>query len=124
MWRYGQDTPYVPSTLVYEDRIYFLKGNRGILSCLDARTGEPVYTRQRLEGISEVYASPVAANGCVYLTGRGGTTLVIKSGDEYKVLSRNSLDDYVDASIALSGGRLYIRGRNSLYCISEEKMSE
>jgi outer membrane protein assembly factor BamB len=124
VWRYGQDTPYVPSTLVYEDRIYFLKGNRGILSCLDARTGEPVYTRQRLEGISEVYASPVAANGCVYLTGRGGTTLVIKSGDEYKVLSRNSLDDYVDASIALSGGRLYIRGRNSLYCISEEKMSE
>ena len=49
---------------------------------------------------------------------------MIKSGDEYKVLSRNSLDDYVDASIALSGGRLYIRGSNSLYCISEEKMSE
>ena len=61
VWSYDQDTPYVPSTLVYNDKIYFMKGNRGILSVLDARIGEPIYTRQRLEGISAIYASPVAA---------------------------------------------------------------
>ncbi len=53
-------TPYVPSPLVYVDKLYFLKVNTGILSCLDATTGD-VHYQQRLDGISNVYASPVGA---------------------------------------------------------------
>ena len=118
VWSYDQDTPYVPSPLVYGGKIYFLKGNRGILSCLDAKTGKAVFVRQRLAGISGIYASPVAADGRIYLTGRDGTTLVIDGGAEFKVLATNKLDEAIDASTAVVGDQLFIRGSRSLYCIS------
>jgi outer membrane protein assembly factor BamB len=118
VWSYHQDTPYVPSALIYDGKIYFLKSNRGILTCLDARTGEEIYTRQRLEGISSIYSSPVAGNGKIYLTGRDGTTLVIDAGREFTVIGTNRIDERVDASIALVGDQMFIRGSHSLYCIS------
>lgn len=104
----------MPSALVSDGRIYFLKGNRGVLTCLDAITGKEIYSRQRLEGISSIYASPVAGGGKVYLTSRDGTTLVIDGGNEYKLLATNKLDEPVDASMALVGSQMFIRGSHSL----------
>jgi outer membrane protein assembly factor BamB len=65
-------------TLLYDGLLYFLKNNAGILSAFDATSGRPHYQAQRIEGIPEVYSSPVAAQGRVYITGRDGTTVVLR----------------------------------------------
>jgi outer membrane protein assembly factor BamB len=103
--------------MLYDSFLYFLKSNSGILSVLDAKTGTPHYQLQRLNGISEVYASPVAARGRVYLTSRDGTTLVIRHGAAFDVLATNTLDDGFDASAALVDGDIYLRGYRYLYAI-------
>ena len=118
VWSYSQDTPYVPSPLLYGDALYFLKGNKGILSCLNAQTGEVHYGPQRLADVANVYASPVGANGRVYLAGRDGNVLVFKGGPEFAVLATNSLEDGFDASPVAVDGELYLRGRQFLYCIA------
>ncbi|MEK7728064.1 MAG: PQQ-binding-like beta-propeller repeat protein, partial [candidate division KSB1 bacterium] len=115
IWQYPQDTPYVPSPLLYGDKIYFLKVNSGILSCLNAKTGAVHYGPQRLEEIANIYASPVAAAERVYLTGRDGMTLVLKHGATFEVLACNQLDDAIDASPAIVERELYLRGRKFLY---------
>ena len=97
-WTLDRDTPYVPSPLLYEDTLYILKSNSGILSAFDAKTGTPHYQVQRLPGVPNVFASPVAAGGRVYIPGREGTTLVIRHGPTFEVLATNTLDDGFDAS--------------------------
>jgi outer membrane protein assembly factor BamB len=77
------------------------------------------YGPQRIEGLDEVFSSPVGAAGRVYITDRTGNTLVLKHGTTFEVLGRNSLSDGVDASVAVAGGEIYLRGYKSLYCISE-----
>jgi outer membrane protein assembly factor BamB len=117
-WTLDRDTPYVPSPLLYDGVLYLLKSNSGILSAFDARTGKPHYQLQRLEGIAEVFASPVGASGRVYVTGRDGTTLVIRHGPTYEVIARNTLDDGFDASPALVDNEIYLRGYKYLYGIA------
>ena len=119
-WTYDRDTPYVPSPLLYGDYLYFLKVNKGLLSCLNAKDGSSLYGPVRLEGIQNIYSSPIAADGRVYLTGRSGTTMVLQNGPDFKVLATNQLDDKIDASGAIAGTELYLRGHNYLYCISED----
>jgi outer membrane protein assembly factor BamB len=118
VWTLDRDTPYVPSPLLYDGILYLLKTNSGILSAFDARTGKPHYQLQRLEGIPEVFASPVGAQGRMYLTGRDGVSLVIRNAPTFEVLAKNSLDDGFDASPALVDNELYMRGYKSLYCIA------
>ena len=113
-------TPYVPSPLLYDDLLYFTGGNKGILSVINAKTGEPVINRTRLEGVANIYASPVGAADRVYLTSREGNTLVIKKGPELDILSTNKLDDVFDCSPILVGNQIFLRGRENLYCISAE----
>jgi len=117
-WALDRDTPYVPSPLLHDGFLYVLKGNAGILSVFDAKTGTPHYQVQRLPGITEVYASPVAAQNRVYVTGREGTTLVIRHGGSFAVLARNTLDDGFDASPALVDDHIYLRGYHYLYDIA------
>jgi outer membrane protein assembly factor BamB len=119
-WSLDRDTPYVPSPLLYDGILYFLKSNNGILSAFDARTGKPHYQNQRLEGVPNVFASPVGAKGRVYLPGRDGTTLVIKNGPAFEVLAKNTLADGFDASPALVDKEIYMRGYRYLYCIAAE----
>jgi outer membrane protein assembly factor BamB len=118
LWRYDQDTPYVPSPLLYAGGLYFLKSNSAILTRLDAGTGEKHFSA-RLEGLDTVYASPVAAADRVYVTDRKGATAVIGAGRDMKVLAVNTLDDGFDASPALADGDIYLRGRRHLYRITE-----
>jgi outer membrane protein assembly factor BamB len=118
LWRYDQDTPYVPSPLLYSGGLYFMKSNSAILTRLDAASGAKQFSG-RLEGLENVYASPVGAADRVYVTDRKGVTAVLGAGPELKVLAVNRLDDGFDASVALAGEDLYLRGRKYLYRISE-----
>jgi outer membrane protein assembly factor BamB len=118
VWTLDRDTPYVPSPVIVDGTLYFLKTNSGILSAFDARTGKPHYQNQRLEDVPNVFASPVSAQGRVYIPGREGTTIVIRSGPKYEVLAKNTLDDGFDASPALVDGEIFMRGQKYLYCIA------
>ena len=118
VWQLDRDTPYVPSPLLYDDALYLLKSNDGILSAFDPLTGVPHYALERLRGVPNVFASPVGAAGRVYIAGRDGTTLVIRHGPRYEVLAANVLDDGFDASPALVDDELYLRGYRHLYKIA------
>lgn len=119
-WRYNRGTPYVPSPLLTDGRLWFTQANDALLTTLDVKTGKPVLDRVRLPGLSSLYASPVAAAGRVYLVGRDGTTLVLEQADQLKVLATNRLDDTIDASPAIAGKELFLRGEKFLYCIAAE----
>jgi outer membrane protein assembly factor BamB len=119
LWEVGRDTPYVPSPLLYGDFLYLTKSNSGILSVLDKKSGQVHYGPLRLERISEIYASPVGAAGRVYILGRDGNALVLENGAEHKILARNSLEDGFDASPAIVGQEMYLRGYRYLYKIAE-----
>ena len=84
VWTLDRDTPYVPSPLLYDGILYFLKSNNGLLSAFDAKTGTPHYQLQRLDETPEVFASPVGAAGRVYITGRDGKTVVLKHGNDVR----------------------------------------
>jgi outer membrane protein assembly factor BamB len=117
-WRHDRDTPYVPSPLLVDDLLYVVKVNSGILSCFDKKTGQPHYEAERLDGLREIYASPVAAKDRVYVLGRDGVCLVLKKSPKLEMLATNKLDDRTDASMALAGRELFVRGREYLYCIA------
>jgi outer membrane protein assembly factor BamB len=117
-WTYNQDTPYVPSALLMNKRLYFVENTKPIMTCLDVKTGKPLYDKTRLSGIDGIYSSIVGAGGHVYIVGRNGTTLVLKDGTEFKEVSKNELDEGFDASPAIAGDELYLRGRSHLYCIA------
>ena len=120
VWTLDRDTPYVPSPVLSDGILYFLKTNSGILSAFVAETGVAHYQNQRIPGLSNVFSSPVAAQGRVYFTGRDGTTVVIRSGEGFEVLATNTLDDGFDASPALVDDDIYLRGYQYLYAISEQ----
>lgn len=119
-WSHNKSTPYVPSPLLYGNRIYFLAGNNGMLSCFDTKSGKPLIDAARLEGIQGVYASPVGAANRVYVVGRNGATLVLKNSDKLEILATNRLDEKFEVSPALAGRELYLRGHEFLYCLAEK----
>ncbi|MHC4400728.1 MAG: outer membrane protein assembly factor BamB family protein [Planctomycetota bacterium] len=116
-WEHHRGTPYVPSPLLCDGLLYFTKSNSPILSILSARSGEPLIDGARLPGLTSIYASPVAAAGRVYFVGRDGAALVVQQGPELKVLATNKLDDPIDASPAVVGRQMFLRGAGHLYCI-------
>jgi outer membrane protein assembly factor BamB len=120
-WQLNRGTPYVPSPLLHQGKLYFCQGNDARLSCVDAATGEVHYTQERIEGLAGVYASPVGVADRIYLTGRRGATAVLAAGPELKVLAVNQLDDPIDASPAVVGDELFLRSHHHLYCIASEK---
>ncbi len=108
----------MPSPILYDGNLYILKTNSAILSAFDAKTGKPHYQLQRLEGLNEVFSSPVGAQGRVYITGRDGMTLVIRNSPKFEILAKNVLEDGIDASPALVDNSIYIRGYKYLYAIA------
>ncbi len=120
LWHHDRGTPYVPSPLLYDGLLYFTRSNSGVLSCLDAKTGEPLIEGTRLPGLSSLYASPVGAAGRVYFVARDGTALVIKHQPKLEILAANRLDDPIDASPAVAGSQMFLRGKSHLYCIARK----
>ncbi len=119
-WRHEGQTPYVPSPLLFDGRLYFLFNNRAVLTCLDAKTGENIYGPERIEAIQGVYASPVAAKDRIYIAGRDGKSVVLKAGPKFEIIATNVLDDEFDASPVIVDNELYLRGTRRLYCIAAD----
>lgn len=117
LWKKDRGTPYIPSPLLYDGLLFYNQSNQSILTCLNSKTGDVVFGPERIGQLSNIYASPVGAAGRVYITDRGGKTLVLRRSRELEVLAENQLDDRFDASPALAGRQLFLRGSEYLYCI-------
>lgn len=127
-WRVDQHTPYVPSPLLIDGRLYFTKSLSAILNCLDVQTGEMIFKNAqgnpdpvRLPDLKRMYASPVAVQDRIYLTSREGVTLVIRNSTAFEVISTNRLTEEIDASPAIAGDQIFLRGKKHLYCIERLK---
>jgi outer membrane protein assembly factor BamB len=121
LWTKHRGTPYVPSPILYDGLLYFTQSNQALLSCVNTKSGKTYIDRTRLKGLTNIYASPVGADGRIYLNDRSGVTLVLKRSRELKVIAKNELGEQIVSSSALAGNQLFIRGRRFLYCISEKK---
>lgn len=121
VWRRDRDTPYVPSPVLYDDSLCFLKHYQGLLTCVEARSGKTLFGPQRLEGVRNVYASLVGAAGRIYITDLDGATAVVEHGADFRQLALNRLDDSFAASPAIAGDTIYLRGLHHLYAIGESK---
>ena len=118
LWTYNQDTPYTPSPVLMEGKLYFIKNNNSLMTCFDVKSGAVIYSNQKLEGVSDMFSSPTDANGKIYITTKD-IVLVIKTDSEYKLLSSVKLDDKFHSSPVIVGNELILKGFNSLYCFSE-----
>lgn len=119
LWKVSKGTPYVPSPLLSNGKLYFTAGNTNLMTVLDTKTGKPVGEQERLNAKS-FYGSPVAAAGRIYFTSQEGTTLVYKEGEKLELLATNKLNDAIDASPALVGKQIFLRSHGRLYCIEKD----
>ncbi|MCR9292137.1 MAG: PQQ-binding-like beta-propeller repeat protein [bacterium] len=120
-WTRNDAAPYVASATLYQGQLYLTKSRDGIMTSVDATNGEVLIPQTRLPGIKDMYASPVSAGGRIYFTGRNGVTTVIQHGKEFEVVAENDLGEPVDASPAIYGDEIFIRGAEHLYCISQSQ---
>ncbi|MEO6245113.1 MAG: PQQ-binding-like beta-propeller repeat protein [Opitutaceae bacterium] len=119
LWNQRKSTPYVPSPVLSGDRIFFSKSNDAYLSCVNALTGEFQFQDQPIEGMRGIYASPVVANGLLYVVGRDGMVAVLKDAAKFEIVAKNKLTDSFDASPVAVDRELFLRGHEFLYCIAE-----
>ena len=115
VWKTKRGGPHVPTPVVVDD-LYYITNDTGIATCIDALTGEVAY-QKRLK--HKFTSSPLAADGKVYMTNERGVTYVIRQGREFEILAVNSIDEPVLASMAVLDGRIYLRGKQHLFAISD-----
>ncbi len=120
-WREPRGVPEVPSPLVYRDRLYIVK-NGGIVISREAATGKRVF-EGRLGAGGGYYASPVAADGRIYVASDVGVVTVLEAADTLKVLARTDLEEAILATPAIAGGNLYVRTARHLYAFGERSRS-
>jgi outer membrane protein assembly factor BamB len=121
-WSLDRDGPYLPTPLAYGDYLYVCQNN-GVLACHVARTGERVY-RQRLGVGGAFSASPVAADGKLYVSGEDGNIFVVRTGPRFELLATNDLGELVMATPALSQGRMFIRTQHHLVAVGDTSSPE
>ncbi len=116
LWSFdnGPDVP----TPVTDGTYVYVVNDRGIMWCLDAKTGKEIYGRQRLRPAT-YSGSPVLADGKIYITNEDGVTSVVKAGPTFEVLAENDFDDYTLSSPAVSEGQIFIRTATQLYCLGK-----
>lgn len=116
VWQNTKGNSYTPSPVLHDGLLYFVTDN-GILSAIDASTGEQKY-QERLPGTYSLKASPVAANGNLYISTEQGDILVVKMGPKFEIVSVNKMEDeFFIATPAIADGEIYIRGKNTLYLV-------
>jgi len=118
-WTYEKGVAYVPSPIMVGDYVYIIS-DRGIMTCLEAKTGKVIYEGARVPVPASFTASPVAFEDKILLTSEDGYTFVLKAGTKPEVIRTNSLGEPIFASPALAGGKIYIRALNHLYCIGSK----
>jgi outer membrane protein assembly factor BamB len=121
VWTNTRGNSYTPSPVLHNGILYFLTDN-GQISAFDAASGKPYYHQQRLPKPYNFKASPVLVNGRLYLASEEGDVIVLKAGPQYEVLAINTLtDQFFVSTPAVSGGEIFLRGHNTLFCVSERK---
>ncbi len=115
-WSRSRSGPSTASPVVYRGQVYVL--DRG-LSSYDAKTGEPIYSRERLTGARGFTSSPWAYDGKIFCLDEDGRTFVVQAGKEFKVLGSNRIDEMCWSSPAVADGMLLLRGRDHLFCIKK-----
>ena len=118
VWSQPQAAPYNTSPIIYGDYYYTLL-DRGFFTCHDARTGEEIYGRQRIQVGAAFTSSPWAYDGKIFVLSEDGDTYVIRAGSMFEVLGRNSLNEFSMATPAIAHGSLFIRTASRLYRITE-----
>jgi len=116
LWRYDKGTAYVPSPILVDGLLYLVT-DKGLVSCLDAKTGKVHYEGGRPPSGTSFMASPVAVAGHLLMSSMDGDTIVLKAGTAHQVVRANSLGEPIAASPAVAGGRIYIRGEHHLFAI-------
>jgi outer membrane protein assembly factor BamB len=116
VWSFNNG-PDVP-TPVSDGTYLYVVNDRGIMFCLDAKTGKEIYGRQRLKP-GTYSGSPILADGKIYVTNEDGVTSVIKAGPVFGVLAENDFDDYTLSSPAVSGGQIFFRTAKYLYAVGK-----
>lgn len=115
IWRFQKNLPYIPAPLIYQDVLYLVKTG-GIVTSLDPATGRALKEGRSPGALGEYYASPVAADGKVFLANVEGRISVLKASAQWEVLGVNDVGDEIRSTPALSSGRLYVRTRAAVYC--------
>jgi outer membrane protein assembly factor BamB len=118
LWKYNKGTAYVPSPILYRDLVYLLT-DKGVVTCLDAKTGAVKYEGGRVPNASTFIASPVAMDGKILLSSEDGDVYVMKAGPTHEVIGKSTIGEPIYASPAAVRGRLYIRGEKSLFAIGK-----
>jgi outer membrane protein assembly factor BamB len=120
LWSRTGRGSYMPTPLIYQGRLYVL-ANNGTLDAYNLKTGDELY-RQRLPTIGSGYsASPVAADGKIYLSNEDGEILVVGAGDKFSHIGTNSMGELLMATPALSEGVMYVRSSQSLFAIGRKR---
>lgn len=120
-WTTGKGLSYVPSAVLVDGRIFFFQRFSGILSCYELETGVACYDQQRIDGYENIYSSPVAADGNVYSVSRDGAAIVFAASGDFEILARNELDDVFNATPAIVGDTMVLRGARYLYCLGADE---
>jgi outer membrane protein assembly factor BamB len=115
LWKYQRSVGQLPSVVVYLDVVYMLN-DKGVLTTLNASTGQ-MLRQDRVRGVSEnYYASPVAGDGKIFLASHPGVVAVLRAGGQQELLTANKLDEEIYATPAIADGKLYVRTVSALYC--------
>ncbi len=119
-WKVEVPGESVSSPLLYGDKLYFCSVNKAEISCYQAETGKAHFVQQELDGLGDIYSSPVGAADRVYFFSRNGAAKVIRHSDKFEVLATNKLDDEFSASPAIVADELYLKGKEHFYCIARQ----
>ena len=121
VWSHTRGLAYTASPVLYDNKLYVVTDN-GLVTAFNATTGEPYYAQTRLPKAYNLKSSPIGANGKLYLAMEDGDVVVLKMGEKFEVLATNHLTDQMFiATPVIAAGELYLRGQNTLFCISEKK---
>lgn len=119
VWRSTEAAPYISSPILYNDRLYMFDNLKPNLTCYDPSSGRVIFSKEKIPGLKQMYASPLGVADRIYLMDRKGNTVVLKQGDTVDILATNELDDDFDASPVVVDDELFLKGAKFLYCIAE-----
>ena len=120
VWRVTKSYPSIPAPLLYRGVMYLMKEG-GIVSSLDPVSGQVLKQGRTPQALEEYYASPVAADGKVFVISASGKVSVLKADAQWEIIATSDLGEEVWATPAIAGGNLYVRTRNALYSFGESK---